>query len=62
MRHASLKTTMDYYANIDAAVEEAIWGDSRNTSCNTSPESSESVAGKNDVNAYQNDTNSPSTN
>jgi integrase len=26
MRHASLKTTMDYYANIDAAVEEAVMG------------------------------------
>jgi integrase len=29
LRHASLKTTMDYYANIDVAVEEAIWGPGR---------------------------------
>jgi integrase len=26
MRHASIKTTMDYYANVDAAVEEAVMG------------------------------------
>jgi integrase len=26
MRHASIKTTMDYYANIDVAVEEAVLG------------------------------------
>jgi hypothetical protein len=31
MRHASLKTTMDYYANIDAAVEEAVLGLQGNT-------------------------------
>jgi integrase len=41
MRHASIKTTMDYYANIDAAVEEAILGPSRNTSRNTRPEGQE---------------------
>jgi hypothetical protein len=32
MRHSSIKTTMDYYANIDAAVEEAVLGDRRNSS------------------------------
>ncbi len=26
MRHANIKTTMDYYANIDVAVEEAVLG------------------------------------
>src|SRR5262249_12315444 len=26
MRHSNIKTTMDYYANIDAAVEEAVLG------------------------------------
>jgi hypothetical protein len=26
MRHASIKTTMDYYANVDDAVEEAVLG------------------------------------
>jgi integrase len=35
MRHSSIKTTMDYYANVDAAVEEAVLGPQRNTSRNT---------------------------
>jgi integrase len=39
MRHASLKTTLDYYANIDAAVEEGVFGAERNTSRNTGAES-----------------------
>ncbi len=30
MRHADIKTTMTYYANIDAAVEEAVFGPGRN--------------------------------
>src|SRR5262249_4478574 len=34
MRHASIKTTMDYYANIDDAVEEAVLGGRRNSSRN----------------------------
>jgi integrase len=37
MRHANIKTTMDYYANIDAAVEEAVLGPERNTSRNSAP-------------------------
>jgi integrase len=36
MRHANLKTTMDYYANVDDAVEEAVLGAKRNTSRNSS--------------------------
>jgi integrase len=35
MRHASLKTTMDYYANVDDAVVEAVLGAQRNSSRNT---------------------------
>ncbi|HMF16075.1 MAG TPA: tyrosine-type recombinase/integrase [Gemmataceae bacterium] len=31
MRHANIKTTMDYYANVDDAVEEAILGPNRNS-------------------------------
>jgi integrase len=31
MRHASIKTTMDYYANVDVAVEEAVLGVKRNS-------------------------------
>jgi integrase len=30
MRHANIRTTMDYYANIDDAVEEAVLGPQRN--------------------------------
>jgi integrase len=36
LRHANLKTTRDYYANIDAAVEAAILG-KRNRLRNTTP-------------------------
>jgi integrase len=35
MRHANIATTMNYYANIDAAVEEAVLGPQCNTSRNT---------------------------
>jgi integrase len=35
MRHATLKTTMDYYVNIDQAVEDAVLGPGRNTSRNS---------------------------
>jgi integrase len=35
MRHANLKTTMDYYANVDDAVEEAVRGSRRNVLRNT---------------------------
>jgi hypothetical protein len=35
MRHANIKTTMEYYANIDAAVEEAVLGSQRNRLRNT---------------------------
>ena len=31
MRHANIKTTMDYYANVDEAAEEAILGPKRNS-------------------------------
>jgi integrase len=35
MRHANIRTTMDFYANVDAAVEEAVFGPRCNTSRNT---------------------------
>jgi integrase len=38
MRHANIKTTMDYYANVDDAVEEAVLGWQRNSSRNKAPE------------------------
>jgi integrase len=34
MRHANIKTTMDYYANVDDAVVEAVLGIQRNSSRN----------------------------
>jgi hypothetical protein len=37
MRHSDLRITMDYYANIDQAVEEAVLGPQRNTPRNTPP-------------------------
>jgi integrase len=37
MRHSDIKITMDYYANVDAAVEEAILGPQHNSLHNTPP-------------------------
>ena len=34
MRHANIKTTLDFYANIDEAVEEAVLGARRNATRN----------------------------
>jgi len=39
MRHSNIAITMDYYANVDAAVEEAVLGSQRNSSRNTSHKS-----------------------
>jgi hypothetical protein len=41
MRHAHISTTLDYYANLDAAVEEAVLGFRRNTRRNS--EGSEAI-------------------
>jgi integrase len=35
MRHANISTTMDFYANVDAAVEEAVFGPDYNSSYNS---------------------------
>jgi integrase len=37
MRHAAIKITMDYYANVDAATEEAVRARRCNSSRNTHP-------------------------
>ncbi len=37
MRHASIQTTMDYYANVDAAVEEAVRGPQVSSTVYTPP-------------------------
>jgi integrase len=48
MRHASIKTTMDYYANVDDAAMEAVPGAKRNMLRNTGPASgNEGEAGDN---------------
>jgi integrase len=60
MRHASLKTTLDYYANIDAAVEEAVFGPQRNTSCNSRAETAAGQRDSYDVTRCQGATSSPS--
>jgi integrase len=39
MRHRDIKITMTYYANVDAAVEEAVLGKQRNSSRNSGSES-----------------------
>jgi integrase len=41
MRHANIKTTMDYYANVDDAVMEAVLGPQRNSSRNRGQEMTE---------------------
>ncbi|MHB1421581.1 MAG: tyrosine-type recombinase/integrase [Gemmataceae bacterium] len=47
MRHRNIKTTMDYDANVDDAVMNAVLGEQRNSSRNTQRETSE-AAGKRD--------------
>src|SRR5262249_11016884 len=37
MRHSNISLTMAYYANVDAAVEEAVLGPGRNSSRNSKP-------------------------
>jgi len=37
MRHSRIETTMDYYANVDAAVEDAVFGRRRNSMRNSGP-------------------------
>ena len=43
MRHANISTTMDFYANVDAAAEEAILGPQCNDSRNTARGSTHDV-------------------
>ena len=52
MRHASLKTTMDYYANVDDAVVAAVKGPQRNASRNTDGRTGADALRENDANDY----------
>jgi integrase len=60
MRHANIRTTMDYYANVDDAVEEAVLGPQRNTSRNNSPTPASAATSESDANPSTPTTNSPS--
>jgi hypothetical protein len=45
MRHASITTTMNFYANVDDAAMEAAWGTQRNSSRNSRPDPQDGQAG-----------------
>jgi integrase len=51
MRHSNIAITMDYYANVDQAVEEAILGPQRNSSRNNAPKDGGPRAGAADARA-----------
>jgi integrase len=59
MRHSNISITMDYYANVDQAVEEAVLGPQRNSSRNSQsiPDANPSPSPSSDTSA----TPSPST-
>lgn len=50
MRHSNIAITMDYYANVDDAVEAAVLGRQRNSSCNSAATDSATPAGPTDAN------------
>jgi integrase len=60
MRHANIKTTLDYYANIDNAVEQAVLGDQRNTSRNNEPAAAPVPSQPSDASPCNDTTNSSS--
>ena len=53
MRHSNIAITMTYYANVDAAVEEAVLGPQRNGLRNNQPIAATELETKNDINTYQ---------
>jgi integrase len=54
MRHADIKTTMTYYANVDDAVEQAVRGAQRNSSRNTGEVRAEGASPGQDTSADAN--------
>lgn len=56
MRHRRIKTTMDYYVNVDAAVVEAVLGPQRNSSRNSAPLHSETTNESESASGYQDGT------
>jgi integrase len=61
MRHANIKTTMAFYANIDDAVEEAVLRAKRNTSRNSRPDAQPAQANLDGVSPYPDSASSRST-
>ncbi len=55
MRHASIKTTLDYYANVDDAAEEAVLGPKRNRSRNTTGAGDRQTGDQNGATRYRNE-------
>jgi integrase len=53
MRHSSIRVTMDYYANVDAAVEEAVLGRKGNGLRNTQVESVNKPTHQEDATHYE---------
>ena len=49
MRHANIKTTMDYYANVDDAVMEAVLGRERNSPRNNAGDAVASTSAGGDI-------------
>jgi integrase len=60
MRHASIKTTMAYYANVDDAAMEAILGPQRNSLRNKDTSEAEFDIESVDASPYEDSANSPS--
>jgi integrase len=58
MRHANIRTTMDYYANVDEAAMEAVLGPKRNTSRNSVQKPPAENAAGDDATSYPGLTNS----
>jgi hypothetical protein len=56
MRHANIKTTMDYYANVDEAVMAAVLGDKRNSPRNSGPTAAGAEDGSDAQTRCQHDT------
>jgi integrase len=54
MRHSNIKITMDYYANVDQAVEEAILGQANGCKPNSSPNSRPETASEMEATAEAN--------
>jgi integrase len=59
MRHANIKTTMDFYANVDEAAMEAVLGPKRNASRNNGPAAAPAAPTADDVTPCPDGPNSP---